>query len=273
LKAKANTIHHGLIVNKEEIIDDVLVSIFKSPNSFTGQDLVEINCHGSNYIQQQILKLLIDNGANLARHGEFSMRAFLNGKYDLSQTEAIADLVNSYSKAAHNIAIQQMRGGFSNEIKNLRKQLLDFSSLIELELDFSEENVEFADKNKLKDLLSKTKQEIQKLVDSFAIGNVIKNGIPVAIVGNPNVGKSSLLNAILNEEKAIVSEKPGTTRDVIEDTIVIDGFSFRFIDTAGLRKAKDEIENERNKNIYFVSYFCSSYAFDSVWCYIPVRHR
>ncbi|MFA6924386.1 MAG: tRNA uridine-5-carboxymethylaminomethyl(34) synthesis GTPase MnmE [Bacteroidales bacterium] len=239
---KSHTVHHGFITKGDEIIDDVLLSVFKNPNSYTGQDLIEISCHGSIYVQQEILKLLIDNGARLAKPGEFTMRAFLNGKFDLSQAEAVADLINSYSQSAHKVAIRQIRGGFSNDIKKLRDQLLEFSSLLELELDFSEENVEFANRSKFKNLLFDIKEEIKKLIDSFSVGNVIKNGIPVAIVGKPNVGKSTLLNALLNEEKAIVSEIPGTTRDAIEDTIVINGYSFRFIDTAGLRDARSKIE-------------------------------
>ena len=242
-QAQANTIHYGWIKNNSRVIDEVLVSVFKNPNSYTGEDSVEISCHGSAYIQQEILQLLVDKGARIARPGEFTLRAFLNGKKDLSQAEAVADLVVSNSKASHKLAIDQMRGEFSSQIKKLRKQLVDFTSLLELELDFSEEDVEFADRGKLKTLIKKIKKEAHALVDSFSMGNVLKNGIPVAIIGKPNVGKSTLLNAILKEERAIVSETPGTTRDTIEDILVINGISFRFIDTAGLRESKEEIEN------------------------------
>lgn len=244
-KASNYTIHYGYIHSKNaEVIDEVLVSVFKNPASYTGEDMIELSCHGSVYIQQQILQLLIDQGARLAKPGEFTLRAFLNKKMDLSQAEAVADLIASNSKSSHKLALQQMRGGFSNQINELRKQLLDFSSLIELELDFSEEDVEFANRKKLKELLNKIKKEINILISSFSVGNVLKNGIPVTIIGKPNVGKSTLLNALLNEEKAIVSEIPGTTRDVIEDTMIIDGIAFRFIDTAGLRNhTSDEIES------------------------------
>ncbi|MCF8386677.1 MAG: tRNA uridine-5-carboxymethylaminomethyl(34) synthesis GTPase MnmE [Bacteroidales bacterium] len=241
-KSPAYKIYFGTIGDERELIDEVLLSIFKNPNSYTGEDAVEISCHGSEYIQQKIIESLIDHGARLANPGEFTMRAFVNGKFDLSQAEAVADLIASNSKSSHDLALEQMRGGFSSKIKELRQQLLDFVSLIELELDFSEEDVEFADRKQLFDLLDTLKQELKKLVDSFKLGNVLKRGIPVAIIGKPNVGKSTLLNAILNEEKAIVSEIPGTTRDVIEDTIIIDGYSFRFIDTAGLRHSGDTIE-------------------------------
>ena len=240
--ADSHTIHFGEIVKNSDLIDEVLVSIFRGPNSYTGEDSVEISCHGSEYIQQKIIELLIKEGLRLAKPGEFTLRAFLNGKFDLSQAEAVADLIASNSKTSHDLALNQMRGGFSDKIKDLRKQLVNFASLIELELDFSEEDVEFANRKELNDLLAKLKEEISKLIESFSIGNVIKKGIPVAIVGEPNVGKSTLLNAILNEERAIVSEIPGTTRDAIEDTIVIKGVSFRFIDTAGLRHSADEIE-------------------------------
>lgn len=242
-QAQANTIHYGWIKNNSRVIDEVLVSVFKNPNSYTGEDSVEISCHGSVYIQQEILQLLVSKGARMARPGEFTLRAFLNGKKDLSQAEAVADLVVSNSKASHKLAIDQMRGEFSSQIKKLRKQLVDFTSLLELELDFSEEDVEFADREKLKTLIKAIKKEATALVNSFSMGNVLKNGIPVAIIGKPNVGKSTLLNAILKEERAIVSETPGTTRDTIEDILVINGISFRFIDTAGLRESKEEIEN------------------------------
>ena len=238
----ANTLHFGTIVDGDKIIDEVVVSIFKNPKSYTGEDIVEISCHGSLYIQQQILQLLARTGARLAKPGEFTLRAFINGKMDLSQAEAVADLIASTSSAAHKVAIQQMRGGFSSEIANLRDRLLHFISLLELELDFSEEDVEFADRTQLNNLLTNIKLLIDKLIKSFDLGNVIKNGVPVAIVGHTNVGKSTLLNKILNEEKAIVSDIAGTTRDVIEDVINIDGVAFRFIDTAGIRDTTDTIE-------------------------------
>lgn len=244
-EAATHTIHLGtLLSDNKEIIDEVLISVFKSPKSYTGEDMIEISCHGSIYIQQKILQLLVAQGARLAKHGEYTLRAFLNKKMDLSQAEGIADLIASNSDSSHKLALQQMRGGFSNQINELRKQLLDFSSLIELELDFSEEDVQFASREKLSNLLNNITKEINTLISSFSLGNVLKNGIPVAIIGKPNVGKSTLLNALLNDERAIVSEIPGTTRDVIEDTIVIDGISFRFIDTAGLRShTNDEIES------------------------------
>lgn len=220
----------------------VLVSVFCAPHSFTGEDIVEISCHGSTYIQQSILQYLIDEGAGLAKPGEFTQRAFLNGKMDLSQAEAVADLIASNSEAVHRMAISQMRGGFSNELTKLRTQLLNFASLIELELDFSEEDVEFADRKKLKELSSHVETVIAKLAKSFKYGNALKNGIPVALVGETNVGKSTLLNVLLNDEKAIVSEVHGTTRDVIEDTVVINGVEFRFIDTAGIRRTTDTVE-------------------------------
>jgi len=240
---KPNTVHYGLIKDKETIIDDVLVSLFKNPHSYTGEDSVEISCHGSSHIQQKILELLIKKGARLASPGEFTQRAFLNGKLDLSQAEAVADLIASTSEAAHKVAIQQVRGGFSNDLQQLRNQLLTFISLIELELDFSEEEVEFADRKQLAELTENIENKITILKNSFQLGNAIKHGIPVAIIGEPNVGKSTLLNAILKEEKAIVSEIPGTTRDSIEDVISINGILFRFIDTAGIRNSDDIIEN------------------------------
>ncbi|MBI5217836.1 MAG: tRNA uridine-5-carboxymethylaminomethyl(34) synthesis GTPase MnmE [Bacteroidia bacterium] len=240
---RPNTVLFGTIQDGTEILDEALISIFKAPNSYTGEDSVEISCHGSPYIQQQILQLLIRHGASMAKPGEFTMRAFINNKLDLSQAEAVADLIASNSKASHDLAIKQMRGGFSSTISVLRKQLIHFSSLIELELDFSEEDVEFAKRDELIELLEKLNKEITLLIQSFAVGNVMKNGIPVAIIGNPNVGKSTLLNILLNEDKAIVSDIPGTTRDAIEDTIVIKGISFRFIDTAGLREPGDKVEN------------------------------
>ena len=239
---KSHTIHLGHIVDRKKVLDKVLVSIFKSPNSYTGENVVEISCHGSPYIQQQILQLFLRSGCRMATAGEFTLRAFLNGKMDLSQAEAVADLIASDSEASHEIAIQQMRGGFSNEIQKLREELLNFASLIELELDFSQEDVEFADRTQFKELLNRITEVLKKLIDSFAIGNVIKNGIPIAIVGKPNVGKSTLLNALLNEERAIVSNIPGTTRDTVEDQINLGGINFRFIDTAGIRETEDAVE-------------------------------
>ena len=238
-----NTIHFGKIVNKEELIDEVLISVFHAPHSFTGEDSIEISCHGSVYIQQRILQLLISSGARLAAPGEFTQRAFLNGKMDLSQAEAVADLIASSSAAAHKMALSQMRGGFSDELMKLRMELLHITSLLELELDFSEEDVEFADRSELRSIAIGIDTLISRLCASFSLGNVIKNGIPVAIVGNTNVGKSTLLNALLKEDRAIVSDIEGTTRDVIEDTINLQGITFRFIDTAGIRHTDDRVEN------------------------------
>ncbi len=233
---------YGSIISENEMIDEVLVGVFKSPHSFTGEDSVEIYCHGSRFIQKTILELLINEGIRLANPGEFTQRAFLNGKMDLSQAEAVADLIASSDRAAHQVAMNQMRGGFSNVLKQLREKLVNFSALLELELDFSEEDVEFANRKQLKTLLDEIKKEITSLIESFKLGNVIKNGIPVAIVGKPNVGKSTLLNTLLKEDRAIVSDIPGTTRDTIEDLFSIEGVTFRFIDTAGLRDSDDEIE-------------------------------
>ncbi len=241
-KQKTHTIHLGTIVEDGKIYDQVLLSIFKNPNSYTGENVVEISCHGSTFIQQQIIQLLLRKGCRMAQAGEFTLRAFLNGKLDLSQAEAVADLISSDNEASHQIAMQQMRGGFSSEISKLREELLNFASLIELELDFAEEDVEFADRTQFHELLNRIEFVLKRLIDSFAVGNVIKNGIPVAIVGEPNVGKSTLLNALLNEERAIVSEIAGTTRDTIEDELVIGGIGFRFIDTAGIRETQDIIE-------------------------------
>lgn len=242
-KQKTHTIHLGHIADNGKIYDQVLLSIFKGPNSYTGENVIEISCHGSTFIQQQIIQLLLRKGAKMAQAGEFTLRAFLNGKLDLSQAEAVADLIASDNEASHQIAMQQMRGGFSNEIAKLREELLNFASLIELELDFAEEDVEFADRTQFHELLERIEFVLKRLIDSFAVGNVIKNGIPVAIVGEPNVGKSTLLNALLNEERAIVSDIAGTTRDTIEDELVINGIGFRFIDTAGIRETKDVVES------------------------------
>ncbi|RIA09494.1 tRNA modification GTPase [Flavobacteriaceae bacterium MAR_2010_72] len=241
-KQSTHTVHLGHIVDGERDIDEVLVTVFKNPNSYTGEDVVEISCHGSSYIQQEIIQLALRSGCRMANAGEFTLRAFLNGKLDLSQAEAVADLISSDNEASHQIAMQQMRGGFSNEIAKLREELLNFASLIELELDFAEEDVEFADRKQFKDLTERISFVLKRLIDSFAVGNVIKNGIPVAIVGEPNVGKSTLLNALLNEDRAIVSEIAGTTRDTIEDEIAIGGIGFRFIDTAGIRDTTDTVE-------------------------------
>ena len=240
---KSHTVHLGHIVDEPRIIDEVLITIFKNPHSYTGENVVEISCHGSLYIQQEIIQLFLQNGCRMANAGEFTLRAFLNGKLDLSQAEAVADLIASDSEASHKVAMQQMRGGFSNEIKLLRDELLNFASLIELELDFAEEDVEFANRDEFYKLINRIINVLKRLIDSFAVGNVIKNGIPVAIVGEPNVGKSTLLNALLNEERAIVSEIAGTTRDTIEDEISIGGMSFRFIDTAGIRETDDIVES------------------------------
>ena len=240
---KTHTLHLGHIMDNTKTLDEVLVSIFKGPNSYTGENTIEISCHGSTYIQQQIIQLLLRKGCRMANPGEFTLRAFLNGKLDLSQAEAVADLISSDNEASHQIAMQQMRGGFSNEIAKLREELLNFASLIELELDFAEEDVEFADRTQFHELLNRIEFVLKRLIDSFAVGNVIKNGIPVAIVGEPNVGKSTLLNALLNEERAIVSEIAGTTRDTIEDELVIGGIGFRFIDTAGIRETEDVVES------------------------------
>ena len=242
LKQKSHSVHLGNIIDGDRIIDEVLATIFKNPNSYTGENVIEFSCHGSEYIQQEILQLALRKGCRMAKPGEFTLQAFLNGKMDLSQAEAVADLITSDSKASHQLALQQMRGGFSSEIKILREELLNFASLIELELDFAEEDVEFANREEFQKLITKITKLLKHLLDSFATGNVLKNGIPVAIVGRPNSGKSTLLNTILNEERAIVSDIPGTTRDTIEDEITIGGVRFRFIDTAGLRHTTDEIE-------------------------------
>lgn len=242
-KANGNTIHFGKIQTEKGLIDEVLVSVFKAPRSYTGENTIEISCHGSTYIQQQLLQACIEKGARMAQPGEFTLRAFLNGKMDLSQAEAVADLIASESGAQHKLALNQMKGSFSQEINQLRNQLLHFISLIELELDFSDEDVEFADRTQLHTLINVINSLVYKLIQSFSLGNVLKNGVPVAIVGKTNVGKSTLLNTLLQEEKAIVSEIAGTTRDVIEDVINIQGVPFRFIDTAGIRKTSDIVEN------------------------------
>ena len=242
-KQKSHTLHLGHIIEDTKIYDQVLISLFKGTNSYTGEPTVEISCHGSTFIQQQIIQLLLRKGCRMATPGEFTMRSFLNGKMDLSQAEAVSDLIASDNEASHQIAMQQMRGGFSNEIAKLREELLNFASLIELELDFSEEDVEFADRTAFRELVNRIEFVLKRLIDSFAVGNVIKNGIPVAIVGEPNVGKSTLLNALLNEERAIVSDIAGTTRDTIEDELVINGIGFRFIDTAGIRETQDVVES------------------------------
>ena len=238
----SHTAHFGLIYENEVIIDEVLVTIFKAPKTYTGEEIVEISCHGSVFIQQQILQILYKHGARPAQAGEFTLRAFLNGKLDLSQAEAVADLIASNSATSHQVAMQHMRGGFSSKIGVLRENLLNFASLIELELDFSEEDVEFADRTDLRKLINTIQTIIDKLIGSFEVGNVIKNGIPVAIVGKPNAGKSTLLNVLLDDDRAIVSEIAGTTRDTIEDEIIIDGVLFRLIDTAGIRTTTDVIE-------------------------------
>ena len=242
-KVDTHTAHFGTIRDGDKIVDEVLVTVFKGTKSFTGENSIEISTHGSPYIQQQVLQLLLKSGAQSAGPGEFTLRAFLNGKLDLSQAEAVADVIASNSETSHELAMSQMRGGFSTEIQKLREQLIHFASLIELELDFGEEDVEFADRDDLKELVSKLNNVLSKLINSFDYGNVIKTGVPVAIVGEPNVGKSTLLNALLNEERAIVSDIAGTTRDVIEDEMILNGVSFRFIDTAGIRETTDTIES------------------------------
>ena len=238
----SHSVNFALIVFQDNIIDEVLITLFKNPNSYTGQDSIEISCHGSPFIQQKLLQLFLSQGARMANAGEFTLRAFLNGKLDLSQAEAVSDLIASNSALSHQFAMQQMRGGFSTKINQLRQNLINFASLIELELDFSEEDVEFANRDDLKKLISTIYSVIEALIQSFELGNVIKNGIPVTIIGKPNAGKSTLLNVLLEEDKAIVSEIAGTTRDIIEDEMIIDGVMFRFIDTAGLRITSDAVE-------------------------------
>jgi len=238
----SHTLHFGLIMDQDTVLDEVVVGLFLAPKSYTKENVVEISCHGSSYIIQRIINLLIEKGARAAKPGEFTLQAFVNGAFDLSKAEAVADLIASNSKASHDIAMQQMRGGFANELQGLREQLIHFASMIELELDFAEEDVEFANREQLKNLVLQINKVISRLITSFELGNVIKNGIPIVIAGKPNVGKSTLLNALLNEERAIVSDIAGTTRDTIEDEINIEGVIFRFIDTAGIRETADLIE-------------------------------
>ncbi|MCH8546222.1 MAG: tRNA uridine-5-carboxymethylaminomethyl(34) synthesis GTPase MnmE [Cryomorphaceae bacterium] len=247
---KGYTVHFGEIKDGDQVMDEVLVTLFRAPKSFTGEDVVEISCHGSTYIQQRLLHLFIEKGVRMAEPGEFTMRGFFNGKMDLSQAEAVADLIHAESEASAKVALQQMRGGFSEELAGLREQLINFASLIELELDFSEEDVAFADRDQLHQLLDNIVKVVRSLSESFRLGNVIKNGIPVAIVGAPNAGKSTLLNALLKEERAIVSEIAGTTRDTIEDEIQLGGLTYRFIDTAGIRETQDTIESIGIKKAY-----------------------
>ena len=240
----SHTVHLGHLIKNSHELDEVLVTVFKGPHSYTGENTIEISCHGSTFIQQEIIDLFIENGIRVANPGEFTLRAFINGKMDLNQAEAVADLIASENEGSHRLAMEQMKNGFSNDLKKLRAELLHFSSMIELELDFSQEDVEFAERSEFKKLTVRIQTELEKLIDSFKSGNVLKNGISVAIAGKPNAGKSSLLNTLLNEDKAIVSDIPGTTRDSIEDSLVIDGINFRFTDTAGLRKTKDIIESK-----------------------------
>ena len=271
-ESPAKTIRHGQIERNGELLDDVLCSIFRAPHSFTGEDTIEIACHGSLYIQQTLLQWLVDAGARMARPGEFTQRAFLNGKMDLTQAEAVADLIASQSKAEKDLALSQLRGSVSNELASLRERLLHFTSLVELELDFADhEELEFADRSELSQLADEIEQKLQSLISSFRTGNAIRNGIPVAIVGAPNVGKSTLLNALLGEQRAIVSDIQGTTRDTIEDTLIIDGVLFRLIDTAGMRETSDVIEQmgvERSRkameNAQIVIYVIDDLTIDEV---------
>ncbi len=239
---KSHTLSYGIISNNGSVIDEIVVSLFRAPHSYTGEDIIEIACHGSPYIQEQIIHLFIEKGARLAQPGEFTQRAFLNGKLDLVQAEAVADLIASENKATHQIALNQMRGGISTELQNLRNKLINFTALIELELDFSDEDIEFADRDQLYSLIQKIKTQITSLIASFEYGNAIKQGVPVAIIGKPNAGKSSLLNMFLSEERALVSDVAGTTRDTIEETMTLEGIKYRFIDTAGIRQTDDLVE-------------------------------
>jgi tRNA modification GTPase len=241
-KQASHTIHYGHIMDDSKVIDEVMVSIFRAPKSFTTENIVEISCHGSPFIAEQILQLLLKNGARAAKPGEFTLRAFMNGRIDLTQAEAVADLIASDSASSHEVALKQMRGGFAHDLKRLRQQLIDYTALIELELDFGEEDVEFANREKLIDLIGHISKHVAQLIDSFSLGNVIKHGVNTVIAGRPNAGKSTLLNALLNEERAIVSEIPGTTRDTIEEVLNINGIQFRFIDTAGIRSTEDFVE-------------------------------
>jgi tRNA modification GTPase len=242
-KVDSHTVHLGYVLDeKDRRIDQVLATVFKNPHSYTREDVVEISCHGSSFIQQQLMELYLRNGARLAKQGEFTLRAFMNGQLDLAQAEAVADLISADSDAAHALAMNQMRGGFSAEIKGLREELIHFASLIELELDFGEEDVEFADRKDLRDLVTRILGIMRQLLDSFHLGNVMKNGVSTVIAGRPNAGKSTLLNTLLNEERAIVSEIAGTTRDTIEELLNINGILYRLVDTAGIREAGDQIE-------------------------------
>lgn len=240
--AEGYSVHYGIVYSGQDVLDEVLVTVFRAPHSYTGEDSVEISCHASSYIASELLRLLVDAGASYAEPGEFTQRAFLNGKMDLAQAEAVADVISSTSSAAHRVALNQLRGGFSSELQQMRGELLDMTSLMELELDFSEDDVEFADRARLSSLLDSVLKHIGKLTDSFRLGNAVKNGVPVAIVGAANSGKSTLLNALLGEDRAIVSDVAGTTRDTIEETFNLDGVLFRFIDTAGLRESSDVVE-------------------------------
>ena len=240
--AEGYSVHYGTVYSGRDVLDEVLVTVFRAPHSYTGEDSVEISCHASPYIASELLRLLVDAGASYAEPGEFTQRAFLNGKMDLAQAEAVADVISSTSSAAHRVALNQLRGGFSSELQQMRGELLDMASLMELELDFSEEDVEFADRTRLSSLLDSVLSHVKRLTDSFRLGNAVKNGVPVAIVGAANAGKSTLLNALLGEDRAIVSDIAGTTRDTIEETFNLDGVLFRFIDTAGLRESSDIVE-------------------------------